>query len=51
MKLTNQGMPSRGVNLAPSPWASLVSLFIKLPFRGPKWGGKKKRPSPQSPLL
>jgi len=34
----------RGVNLASSPWASPGPLFIKLPFRGPRNEGEKKKP-------
>jgi len=42
---------NRGVNLAPSPWASPGPLFIKPPFRGsPNEGAKKKPQPPKAPL-
>jgi len=41
----------RGVNLAPSPWASPDPLFIKPPFRGPPNEGGKKKPQPIKPPL
>jgi len=42
---------TRGVNLAPSPWASLGPLFIKPPFRkAPNEGAKKKHQPPKPPL-
>jgi len=36
--------------LAPNPWVSPDSLFIKPSFREPQMRGPKKSPSPQSPL-
>jgi len=41
----------RGVNLAPSPWASPGPLFIKSHFRGAPNEGAKKNPAPKAPSL
>jgi len=42
-------LPTKGVNLAPSPWASPGPLFIKPPFRAGPTEGAKKKPQPQKP--